>query len=173
MSRFAKQLLGVAAVAGILGGVLAFALEDENATAAGLELRALGLVLLAVALVLAAGAAISSVGSEKGEPLDVESTRTITGLVAVVAGIVAVSAIAIVTATLLGAGDNRESTVAITTSALGIISTFVTAYLGIKATANTSDKATAAAAKMVDKLTPDSSGGGNQSTDPPQGGGGK
>lgn len=174
MSRLAKQLLGAALVAGVFGGVFAFALKDENASAAGLELQAFGLVLLAFALVLAAGAAISSVGPEKGKALDIESTRTITGLVAVVAGIVAVSAIAIVTATLLG-NSNKESAIAITTSALGIISTFVTAYLGIKATANTSDKATKAAAVLVDKLTnsKDPPGGEGSPQNPAQGGGAK
>lgn len=161
MGRLAKQLLGVAVSAGVIGGILAFALEDEDAGAAGLDLQAFGLVLLALALVLAAGAAISTVGPESGEKVNVESTRAITGLVAVVAGIVAVSAIAVVTATLLNSSDDSKSAVAITTSALGIISTFVTAYLGIKATANTSDQATKAAAQLVDKL--------KGSTDPPSG----
>ncbi len=172
MSRLGKQLLGVAVVAGVFGGILAFALENEDASAAGLNLQAFGLVLLALTLVLAAGAAISTVGPGAGEKVDLESTRAITGLVAVVAGIVAVSAIAVVTATLLNSSDDSKSAVAITTSALGIISTFVTAYLGIKATANTSDQATKATVELVDKLkgSGDPTGGEREHTDPAIGG---
>lgn len=69
--------------------------------------------------------------------------RAITGLIAVVLGMAAVVGVAVVAVILLG-GDKEDSVVAITTSALGIISASVTAYLGIKATANTSKEATAA-----------------------------
>ena len=64
----------------------------------------------------------------------VEKTRAWTGLIAVVAAVVAVAGLAIGCAIVLG---NDESTIAITTAAFGVISTMVTAYLGIKATANT------------------------------------
>jgi hypothetical protein len=64
-----------------------------------------------------------------------ENLRTKTGLVAVVTGVVAVVALAIVTVSFLGSG-NKDSIVAITTSAFGIISATVSAYLGIKASAN-------------------------------------
>ena len=55
-----------------------------------------------------------------------------------VAGIVAVGALTIIAVELVGVGEegNTEATVAITTSAFGIVSTVITAYLGIKATAN-------------------------------------
>ena len=54
----------------------------------------------------------------------------------------AVVGVAVVAVAFLG-GDEQESVVAITTSALGIISALVTAYLGIKA-GDTSKEATAA-----------------------------
>jgi hypothetical protein len=67
-----------------------------------------------------------------------DQLRTITGLVAVVAGIIAVGALTVVTVNLLAAEQNKEAIVAITTSAFGIVSTVVTAFLGIRATANAS-----------------------------------
>ena len=72
-----------------------------------------------------------------------EKVRAITGLIAVVVGIAAVVGVAVVAVILLG-DKNQEAVVAIATSALGIISASITAYLGIKATANTSKEATAA-----------------------------
>jgi len=60
----------------------------------------------------------------------------------VVTGIVAVGTLTIVAVSLLGVGkENKDATVAIVTSAFGIVSTVVTAFLGIKATANSSQKA--------------------------------
>ncbi|HET7509917.1 MAG TPA: hypothetical protein VFJ65_06680 [Solirubrobacterales bacterium] len=69
------------------------------------------------------------------QPTNAENLRTKTGLIAVVTGVVAVVALAIVTVSFLGSG-NKDSIVAITTSAFGIISATVSAYLGIKASAN-------------------------------------
>ena len=77
----------------------------------------------------------------------VEKTRAWTGLLAVIAAIVGVVGLAVAAAIVLG---DDESTTAITTAAFGVISTMVTAYLGIKATANTAKEVAAAA-----------SGGGN------------
>jgi len=68
-------------------------------------------------------------------PANTENLRTVTGLIAVVTGIGAVVALAIVTVSFLG-GSNKESIVAVTSSAFGIVSATVTAYLGIKASAN-------------------------------------
>lgn len=76
---------------------------------------------------------------------DLEKLRSRTGLAALIVTIVAVVVLAGVTAVLLGGGVNSESTVAIVTAAFGIISTVATAYLGIKATANSSVEAAAAA----------------------------
>jgi uncharacterized membrane protein YfcA len=161
MDRTARRLLFLAMAAGVVGAVLAFALEDDQASAAGVDLRAFGLVLLAAALLLAAGSAATRVdfgtraketaeGEKEGKgKTDVDSLKVVTNLLAVVAGIVAVAVLTVVSAGLL---NDSESTVAVTTAALGIISTVVTAYLGIKATANTSSKATDAAAELVKKL---------------------
>jgi uncharacterized membrane protein len=75
---------------------------------------------------------------QKDDLLTSDQLRTITGLVAVVAGIIAVGALTVVTVNLLGSEENKEAVVAITTSAFGIVSTVITAFLGIKATANAS-----------------------------------
>jgi hypothetical protein len=79
------------------------------------------------------------------EETDLEKLRSKTGLAALIVTIVAVVFLAGLTAILLGGGVNSESTVAIVTAAFGIISTVATAYLGIKATANSSVEAAAAA----------------------------
>ena len=75
---------------------------------------------------------------QRDESVTSDQLRTITGLVAVVAGIIAVGALTVVTVNLLSGEENKEAIVAITTSAFGIVSTVVTAFLGIKATANAS-----------------------------------
>lgn len=72
--------------------------------------------------------------------MSTESLKAIGGLIAVVVGIVAVVVLAAVTITRLGAED-KDSMVAITTSAFGIISAVVGAYLGIKISAETNAKA--------------------------------
>jgi len=71
---------------------------------------------------------------------ETENVRAVTGLVVVLVGVLAVVALAMTAVILLGSG-NRASVVAVTTSALGIISAVVSGYLGIKATANTAAKA--------------------------------
>lgn len=71
---------------------------------------------------------------------ETENVRAVTGLLVVFVGILAVVALAVTAVALLG-GSNKSSVVAVTTSALGIISAVVSGYLGIKATANTSAKA--------------------------------
>jgi len=156
-----KWLLLGALALGVIGGALAFAIHPSDASAGPFDLKAVGGVILAAAALLAAGAAISGgvnvcrKPADKGKPssgaapsettgtlhLDPESLRTITGLVAVVTAIVAVAVLTVIAINLLGGGDGKESTVAITTSAFGIVSAVVSAYLGIKATVNASDKA--------------------------------
>lgn len=93
----------------------------------------------------------------------VEKTRAWTGLIAVVAAILGVVGLAIGCAIVLG---NDESTIAITTAAFGVISTMVTAYLGIKATANT-------AKEIASVPTPGEDGSGEDPPHPrpPKGGG--
>jgi len=93
----------------------------------------------------------------------IEKTRALTGLIAVVAAILGVVGLAIGTAIVLGTDESR---IAITTAAFGVISTLVTAYLGIKATANT-------AKEIVSASTRDGDGTGEDPPDnrPPKGGG--
>lgn len=80
------------------------------------------------------------------EEIGLEKLRSRTGLAALIVTVVAVVILAGVAAIVLGGDDNSESTVAIVTAAFGIISTVATAYLGIKATANSSVEAAAASA---------------------------
>ncbi len=80
------------------------------------------------------------------EEIDLEKFRAGTGLTALVVTIAAVVILAIVMGRLLGGGVNSDSLVAIATAAFGIISTVATAYLGIRATANSSVEAAAASA---------------------------
>ncbi len=137
MSSITKWLLIGAAAVGVVGAILAFAL-DGNSTVGALDLKRLGWVLLGLAGALLIAAVISAIKPEDGNPVSEEALRTVTGLVAVVAGITAVAALTITTVELVGVGKegNTEASVAITTSAFGIVSTVITAYLGIKATAN-------------------------------------
>jgi hypothetical protein len=123
----------------LVGAVMAFALKDSDTTALGVELQPLGGVLLAAGALLLGAAAIGSMGSSDGGGGNAETIRRLGGLIAVVVGITAVTALAIVTLTQLG--DQKDSIVAVTSSAFGIISAVVGAYLGIKITGDTSDKA--------------------------------
>lgn len=79
---------------------------------------------------------------------ETENVRAVTGLLVVSVGILAVVALAMTAVILLGS-DNKDSIVAITTSALGIISAVVSGYLGIKATANAAAKTTAVTAEKA------------------------
>ncbi len=140
----------------LVGAVLAFSLEDDQASVLGVSLRPLGGVLLAAGVLLIAAAAIGPMGSAGGGT-DAGSIKSIGGLIAVVAGITAVTALAIVTLAQLGS-TNKESIVAVTSSAFGIISAVVGAYLGIKISADTSEKASdqakdAAVSKHVADVT--------------------
>ncbi len=121
----------------LVGAVLAFALEESDASVLGVRLQPLGGVIFAAGVLLIAGAAVGSMGSSSGA--DAGSVKSIGGLIAVVTGITAVTALAIVTLTQLG--DARDSIVAVTSSAFGIISAVVGAYLGIKISAETTEKA--------------------------------
>ncbi|MGN6586132.1 MAG: hypothetical protein ACTHKT_01505 [Solirubrobacterales bacterium] len=128
------------------GAILAFALNDPDASFLGFEPRSVGLVLLFAGTVLAGVAAIVSVDpfhrdsgkgqSATGGSVNTENLRAITGLIAVVSALVAVAALTVVTVQVLVGEQNEESVVAVTTSAFGIVSAVVTAFLGIKATAN-------------------------------------
>jgi apolipoprotein N-acyltransferase len=133
----------VAVVLAVTGAVLAFALENQDASALGINLRPLGGVLLVVGALLLGGLAIGGMSGDGGGSKNTnsfESIKMIGGLIAVIFGITAVTALTIVTLTQLG-NQNRESIVAVTSSAFGIISAVVGAYLGIKISSDTSAKA--------------------------------
>jgi len=87
------------------------------------------------------------------EETRLERLRAKTGLAALIVTIVAVVVLAGLTAILLGGGVHSESTVAIVTAAFGIISTVATAYLGIKATANSSARAVDAGVERADEAS--------------------
>jgi hypothetical protein len=129
--------MNAAMVVGVIGAALVFALDD-NDSIGPLNAQPLGGVLIGLALVLLVGEVISASKPRDGDPISDENLRAVTGLVAVVAGVVAIGALTIIAVELLDVGEegSTEATVAITTSAFGIVSTVVTAYLGIKATAN-------------------------------------
>jgi hypothetical protein len=133
----------------LVGAVLTFALKDSDAAVLGVRLQPLGGVLFAVGALIIAAAAIGSIGDGKGSATaSAENIKSIGGLIALVVGITAVTGLTIVTLTQLGSGS-KSSAVAVTSSAFGIISAVVGAYLGIKIssdnTANAGDEATKAA----------------------------
>jgi len=138
----------------LVGAVLAFTLKESDASVLGVSLQPFGGVLFAAGVLLMAGAAIGSMGSNGSTSST--TIKSVGGLIAVVVGITAVTALTIVTLTQLG--DKSSSIVAVTSSALGIISAVVGAYLGIKITAETTEKASdqvkdAAVAQHVARVT--------------------
>jgi hypothetical protein len=174
-----KWLLWGALVLGVIGGILVFGLEPDESSAGPFDLQAVGGVILAAAFLIGAMTAIAvavKVCEEPGQDdqadcenqkasglqLDPENLRSITGLVAVVAAITAVATLTVVAINLLGGEKGQESAVAVTTSAFGIVSTLVSAYLGIKATANASNKVNEA---LIDELH--TKGRQNGGKDPP------
>lgn len=122
----------------LVGAVLAFALKDSDASVLGVSLQPFGGVLFAAGALLIGGAAIVSMGSGNGGT-SAEGIKSVGGLIAVVVGITAVTALTIVTLTQLK--DEKDSIVAVTSSAFGIISAVVGAYLGIKISSETTAKA--------------------------------
>jgi basic membrane lipoprotein Med (substrate-binding protein (PBP1-ABC) superfamily) len=86
--------------------------------------------------------------SDKG--WETENVRAVTGLAVVTVGILAVVALAALAVVLLGSGS-KDSVVAVTTSALGIISAVVSGYLGIKASANSKSDAAKATSEKADE----------------------
>jgi hypothetical protein len=140
-----KYWLIVGFLFAFVGAVLAFALKESDPSILGVSLQPFGGVLFAAGALIIAGAGIASIGNANGGP-DVDGIKSIGGLIAVVVGITAVTALTIVTLTKLG---SKDSMVAVTSSAFGIISAVVGAYLGIKIssdnTANTGEEAQKAA----------------------------
>lgn len=127
------KLLTVGIVLAVLGAGLAFALEDTNESWWIFEVQPLGAVLLAVGVLLIGAVMVSRMGGSAGGPggaADHRTVKALSGLIAVVAGVTAVAALAIVTLSQLS--DESDSVVAVTTSAFGVISAVIGAYLGIK-----------------------------------------
>jgi hypothetical protein len=67
--------------------------------------------------------------------------HTVAGLIAVIGGIVAVCVLSAITLTRLSGSNDKEAIVAITTTAFGIISAVVGAYLGIKVSSTAAESA--------------------------------
>ncbi|HVY96177.1 MAG TPA: hypothetical protein VHA54_04375 [Solirubrobacterales bacterium] len=72
--------------------------------------------------------------------MSTDRVKAVGGLIAVCFGIFAVTVLSVFTIIWIGSG-NRDSIVAVSSSALGIISAMVGAYLGIKISAETNAKA--------------------------------
>ncbi|HET6999426.1 MAG TPA: hypothetical protein VFI03_12665 [Solirubrobacterales bacterium] len=127
----------------LAGAVLAFALEDSDASWIGISLQPLGGVLFVAGILLAGGVAVGAMGdgsaSSGGGHNDINSLKAIGGLIAVVSGVVSVAALAAFTLTRFNATE-EGSAVAVASSAFGVISAVVGAYLGIKVTADHSSQ---------------------------------
>lgn len=132
-------LLAGGSLLALIGAVLLFALEDPSDSIAGIELQSLGGVLLAAGVLLIGIVAIGSMGDGGGRSggggQDANSVKAMGGLIAVVAGIGAVALLAIVTLTRFDSTQESEA-IALASSAFGVISAVVGAYLGIKVTAD-------------------------------------
>jgi hypothetical protein len=147
----------------VIGAALALALKNNTALWGAIRLRPLGWVLLgagALVLIWELWSTRQKKPSPPSQPTgtpptsptsDVVSTRSkaiqnVGGLIAVAIGVVGVAAIAIVLITTVG-GLAKESIVAVATSAFGVISTVVGAFVGIKIGTDQAGKA----AEHVDK----------------------
>jgi len=137
-------MLACGALLALFGAVLAFALEDPTSSVGSIELQPLGGVLLAAGVLLMGAVAIALLGDggggagDGGGP-DINSVKTVGGLIAIVVGIGAVSLLAVITLTRFSSEENN-SAVAIASSAFGVISALVGAYLGIKVSAEATQK---------------------------------
>ena len=136
MSCGTKTLVFTGAGLSVIGAVLVFALADPKPFF-GLSPRGLGGVILVTGLLLLAAAGVrESLGPSTDKPdrtPRAQAFQAVAGLLAVLIGILAVAVIGVVTlSVLLTASTKSESAVAIATSAFGVISALVGAYLGVK-----------------------------------------
>jgi hypothetical protein len=109
-------------------------------------------VLLAGGVLLLFCAALGSVrgsGTQTSGGDPYKSVQMIGGLLVVVAGIVAVTALTIITLSRLDSAK-EDSMIAITSSAFGIISAVIGAYLGIKISADSNEKVVTGVTKVAD-----------------------
>lgn len=132
------------ALLALFGAVLVFALENSADSVGSIELQPLGGVLLAAGVLLMGTIAIAVMGDGgsrggNGDGPDVNGIRTVGGLIAIVVGIGAVSLLAVITLTRFSSAEN-DSAVAISSSAFGVISALVGAYLGIKVSSDATQK---------------------------------
>ncbi len=137
-------LLVSGALLTLFGAVLVFALQDPTDSVGSIEVQPLGGVLLAAGVLLMGTVAIALMGDGSGgagssASPDVNSIKTVGGLIAIVVGIGAVSLLAVITLTRLSSEEN-DSAVAIASSAFGVISALVGAYLGIKISSDATQK---------------------------------
>jgi hypothetical protein len=141
-----QWIIAIGLVLALIGAVLVFALEDQSDTLLGISLQPLGGVLFATGVLLAGACAIGTMqgggGGDCSKGTGEGGIKAIGGLIAVVSGITAVAVLAVVTLTRLESND-KTSMVAITSSAFGVISAVVGAYLGIKVTGDHAANATA------------------------------
>ncbi len=137
---------------GGLGALFAFALKHDSGVLDFVRLRPFGLVLLVIgALFLLWGFLewrFSHRPPERRQDgsafsFRINEIRTIGGLVAVALGVGAVAALTIIAITTVSSLD-ATSTVALSTSAFGVISAVVGAFIGIKIGTDQADKAAGA-----------------------------
>jgi hypothetical protein len=129
---------GIAALATLVGALLALALEESRPTAGPFRVDLVGAIILAAGALALAWLIIEHYLIAPGRPAravrsGVQAIRWIGGLVAVCIGIGVVAVISLAAIATFG-GTNDQSTVAVATSAFGIVSAMVGAYLGIKVT---------------------------------------
>ena len=132
----------------ILGGVLAFAIDDGH-----LRAKPLGLVLLTAGAVLVVGwcgdrwfSRTARAGNTEGSkpnppagpspaPTGIDALRAVAGLIAVLAAVGSIVALFVLTISLKS-GFTADNAIAFATSAFGVISAITGAYLGIKITSD-------------------------------------
>jgi hypothetical protein len=169
VSDFGKYLWIGGLFGCLVGAILAFTLRSDPALI-GVRLKPLGLIVLALGAVLLGAAAMSYAGSRisggasnsgeggnaGGSPpaagISDNPIRAVGSLLGLVAGISAVVILGIVTLTKLDGGD-KDSMVAIATSAFGVVSAIVGAFLGIKVTADQGTQIATSAQKDAQAAT--------------------
>ncbi len=147
-----NYMVGVGFLLALVGAILAFALKDSNASVLGVSLRPLGGVFFGAGVLLLGWAAIASLRGNGGSGFAGSGgnpVKEVGGLIAVVTGVTAVAALAVVTLTQLE--EKSSSIVAVSSSAFGVISAVIGAYLGIKISSDTSSKSEAAVGEAAVK----------------------
>lgn len=147
-----NYMVGIGFLLALVGAILAFALKDSDASVLGISLRPLGGVFFGAGVLLLGWAAIASLRGDGGSGSTGTSgnpVKEVGGLIAVVTGVTAVAALAVVTLTQLE--DKSSSIVAVSSSAFGVISAVIGAYLGIKISSDSNTKSEAAVGEAAVK----------------------